>query len=152
MRVLGIDYGERRIGIAVSDVSGTIARPVGTIAGDRNQLVAVKHVMVQLETLDQGDDHVGLIVVGLPSRLDGSANEQTPRVEAFAELLRTRAGRPVVLQDERLTSHEADQLLALRERDWRVRKKHLDAAAAAVILQEYLDGHRAAEPDGDGSR
>jgi putative Holliday junction resolvase len=144
MRVLGIDYGERRIGIAVSDASGTIARPVGTIVGDTNQKVAVARVVEQLAQLEQDDEPVSRIVVGLPSRLDGSANEQTPRVEAFAELLRTRVGRPVVLQDERLTSHEADGLLALGERDWRKRKKRLDAVAAAVILQEYLDGHRLA--------
>jgi putative Holliday junction resolvase len=58
----------------------------------------------------------------------------------------------VVLQDERLTSHEADQLLAVRERDWRKRKRRLDEVAAAVILQEYLDGHGAAMPDADSSR
>ena len=142
MRVLGIDYGERRIGIAVSDPTGTLARPVGTIVGDRTQMVAVKRVVEQIAQLEQDDEPVALIVVGLPSRLDGSANEQTARVSAFAALLRVRAGRPVVLQDERLTSHEADGLLAVRERDWRVRKRRLDAAAAAVILQEYLDAHR----------
>jgi len=142
MRVLGIDYGERRIGIAVSDPTGTLARPVGTIAGDGNQTSAVARVLDQLAALEQDDEPVSLVVVGLPSRLDGSANEQTPRVQAFAELLRVRSGRPVVLQDERLTSHEADGLLAMRERDWRKRKKRLDAAAAAVILQEYLDANR----------
>jgi putative Holliday junction resolvase len=148
MRVLGIDYGERRIGIAVSDPTGTLARPVGTIAGHANQAAAVARVMEQLTSLEQDGEPVLLIVVGLPSRLDGSANEQTLRVNVFAELLRARAGRSVVLQDERLTSHEADGLLAMRERDWRKRKRKLDAAAAAVILQEYLDGHRAAAPDG----
>lgn len=142
MRVLGIDYGERRIGIAVSDPTGTLARPVGAIAGDRAQVVAVKRVVEHIAQLEQDDEPIALVVVGLPSRLDGSANDQTLRVQAFAELLRTRSGRPVVLQDERLTSHEADGLLAMRERDWRKRKKLLDAAAAAVILQEYLDGHR----------
>jgi putative Holliday junction resolvase len=149
MRVLGIDYGERRIGIAVSDPTGTIARPVGTIPGDRSQAVAVARVIAQIAELEQDDEPVSLVVVGLPSRLDGSANEQTPRVHAFAEMLRARSGRPVVLQDERLTSHEADGLLAIRERDWRKRKLRLDAAAAAVILQEYLDGHRAGAPGGN---
>jgi len=142
MRVLGIDYGERRIGIAVSDPTGMLARPVRTIAGDRNQALAVTRVVEQIGQLEQDDEPIALVVVGLPSRLDGSANEQTPRVQAFAELLGTRLGRPVVLQDERLTSHEADGLLAMRERDWRKRKKLLDAAAAAVILQEYLDAHQ----------
>jgi len=147
MRVLGIDCGERRIGIAVSDPTGTLARPVGTIPGDPNLGLAVARVMDQLVSLEQGDEPVSLVVVGLPRRLDGSANELTSRVEAFAELLRARAGRRVVLQDERLTSHEADQLLALRERDWRKRKRKLDAAAAAVILQEYLDRNPTVMPE-----
>ena len=152
MRVLGIDYGERRIGIAVSDPTGTLARPVGTIPGDANQAIAVARVIDQLAALERDDEPVSLVVVGVPTRLDGSANEQTPRVQAFAELLRARVGRPVVLQDERLTSHEADGLLALRERDWRKRKRRLDEVAAAVILQEYLDGHSVAMPDADSSR
>jgi putative Holliday junction resolvase len=152
MRVLGIDYGERRIGIAVSDPTGTIARPVGTIPGDGNQAVAVTVVMEQLASLERDDEPVLLIVMGLPLRLDGSANDQTPRVEAFAELLRAQSGRSVVLQDERLTSHEADGLLAMRERDWRKRKRKLDAAAAAVILQEYLDRNQPVTPDVDGSQ
>ena len=63
----------------------------------------------------------------------------TPRVGAFAEQLRSRTGLPVMLQDERLTSHEAASRLALREKSWRVRKRRLDAAAAAIILQDYLD-------------
>jgi len=152
MRVLGIDYGERRIGIAVSDPTGTIARPVGTIPGDGNQAVAVTVVMEQLASLERDDEPVLLIVMGLPLRLDGSANDQTPRVEAFAELLRAQSGRSVVLQDERLTSHEADGLLAMRERDWRKRKRKLDAAAATVILQEYLDRNQPVTPDVDGSQ
>ena len=149
MRVLGIDYGERRIGMAVSDPSGTLARPVGAIAGDANQELAVARVIDQLAALERDDEPVSLVVVGLPTRLDGSANEQTPRVQAFAELLRARSGRSVVLQGERLTSHEADGLLAMRERDWRKRKRRLDEVAAAVILQEYLDG-RGAETEGIG--
>jgi putative transcription antitermination factor YqgF len=72
-------------------------------------------------------------------RLDGSPTDLTARVHAFAADLERRAARPVVRRDERLTSHEAEALLAEREPDWRVRKQKLDAAAAAVILQEYLD-------------
>ncbi|MEK6630302.1 MAG: Holliday junction resolvase RuvX [Acidobacteriota bacterium] len=139
MRVVGIDFGNRRIGIAVSDATGTLARPVLTldVRGDAAHAVAL--VGDAIVTLERDDEPVGAIVVGLPRRLDGSANAQTPIVEAFAARLRQQSGRTVVLQDERLTSHQADQLLAVRERDWRVRKQKLDAAAAAVILQEYLD-------------
>jgi putative Holliday junction resolvase len=139
MRVLGIDYGGRRIGIAASDATGMLARPVGTLEGTANHAVAVTRVLDEVARLEADGDPIGAIVLGLPRRLDGSPNDQTPIVEAFAARLRAACGRPLVLQDERLTSHEADGLLAIRERDWRVRKKKLDAVAAAVILQEYLD-------------
>ena len=76
---------------------------------------------------------------GLPRRLDGTPNDQTPIVEAFARALGAAVTIPVVLQDERLTSHEADERLATGERDWRKRKLKLDAAAAAILLQDFLD-------------
>ena len=63
----------------------------------------------------------------------------TPRVQAFAAAVGARIAVPVILQDERLTSREAESRLALREKDWRERKKQIDAAAAAIILQDYLD-------------
>jgi len=85
------------------------------------------------------DDGVSGLVVGLPRRLDGSANDMTPRVERFAHDLGMRTQLPVTLQDERLTSHEAESRLSVREKDWRARKKRLDAAAAAIILQDFLD-------------
>jgi putative holliday junction resolvase len=78
--------------------------------------------------------------MGLPRRLNGEPNEQTPAVEALAAQLRTRLDVPLVLQDERLSSREAESLLARSESDWRKRKPLLDATAAAVILQDYLDG------------
>jgi putative Holliday junction resolvase len=139
MRVLGIDYGERRIGLAVSDASRTLARPLATVPGDGDLRTAVRGVLRVLAELERADERIDTIVVGLPKRLDGSANDQTARADAFATMLARQSDRPVVLQDERLTSFEADTLLAVRERDWRVRKQKLDAAAAAVILQEFLD-------------
>jgi putative holliday junction resolvase len=142
MRVLGIDFGERRIGLAVSDASGTLARPLATVPGTGDLHAAVRGVLRALAAFEQADERIDAIVVGLPKRLDGSANDQTARVEAFAALLARQGERPVVLQDERLTSYEADMLLGARERDWRVRKQKLDAAAAAVILQEFLDIRR----------
>jgi len=136
VRVLGIDIGERRIGLAISDPSGTLARPLVTLQVQGDRVAQVGEVVERLAAEDEG---LGAIVVGLPSRLDGSPNEQTPRVLAFVERLRARVAVPITLQDERLTSVEAESLLAVRDRDWRSRKKKLDAAAAAIILQEYLD-------------
>ena len=138
-RVAGLDVGERRIGIAISDVSGTLARPVGVlqIAGlDRD---AVDRATAELARLAEEEDGLATLVVGLPRRLDGTPNEMTPRVEAFAAALRTRMGLPVILQDERLTSREAESRLAVLDKDWRSRKTQLDAAAAAIILQDSLD-------------
>ncbi len=142
--MLGIDYGARRVGLAVSDASGLLARPLATL--DRSQMpgdAALVDAVLRAMTDVAGDDEpVGAIVVGLPLRLDGSANDQTPRVQAFVARLSARTSLPVVLQDERLTSHEADSRLAVTEKDWRRRKQMLDAASAAVILQDYLDAHR----------
>lgn len=139
VRTLAIDFGERRIGLAVSDPSGVLARPLETVAGSRNLEEAAATVLRAIQAFEAADEPVVTVVVGLPKRLDGSPNDQTPQVAEFAAILARRCGKTVVLQDERLTSHEADQLLAVHERDWRVRKHRLDAAAAAVILQEYLD-------------
>ncbi len=138
-RVAGLDVGERRIGVAVSDLTGTLARPVGVLQTSGLEGDAVERAVTELARLAAEEDGLESLVVGLPRRLDGSPNGMTPRVQAFATALRTRIGMPVVLQDERLTSREAESRLALREKDWRVRKKQIDAAAAAIILQDYLD-------------
>jgi putative holliday junction resolvase len=139
VRIVGLDIGQRRIGVAISDATATLARPVGVLARDGSDADALRLVADEIARLASEEDGVGTIVVGLPRRLDGSANEMTPRVHAFAEQLRAASGLPVVLQDERLSSHEAESRLALREKDWRAHKKKLDAAAAAIILQDYLD-------------
>ena len=139
MRIVGLDIGERRIGIAISDATATLARPVAVLARAGSDADAVRLVADEIARLASEEDGVASVVVGLPRRLDGTANAMTPRVEAFAERLRAASGLPVVLQDERLSSREAESRLALREKDWRARKKKLDAAAAAVILQDYLD-------------
>jgi putative Holliday junction resolvase len=138
-RVVGLDVGERRIGVAISDATRTLARPVGTVRiASLDQAAAV--IGRDIDRFAREEDGVDTVVVGLPRRLDGTANEMTARVEAFAAQLRQRTGQAVVLQDERLSSIEAESRLASRERDWRVRKARLDSAAAAVILQDYLDG------------
>ena len=139
VRALGVDYGLKRIGLAISDASGTLARPLAILDRARlpNDRLAAAAVLEAIAGLD--DEPIAVIVVGWPRRLDGSANAQTPRVEAFAGELRRQTSVPVVLQDERLSSHEAESRLAAREKDWRTRKARLDAAAAAVILQDYLD-------------
>ncbi len=151
MRALGIDYGDRRIGLAVSDVSATLARPLRVVApgGSLPERAAV--VAGEVAAVAAEPDGLAVVVLGVPRALDGAAHRQTERVLAFADALRTVTGVPLVLQDERLTSVEAETRLAVRERDWRKRKARLDAAAAAVILQDYLDraaGKHASHPAG----
>ena len=140
VRVLGIDYGARRIGLALSDATATLASPWRLLQRPPSEAETLRLLIKEITTLATDDDGLEAVVVGWPRRLNGSPTDQTPIVEAFASALRSQIGVPVVLQDERLSSHEAESRLATRETDWRKRKAKLDAAAAAVILQDYLDG------------
>jgi putative Holliday junction resolvase len=139
VRALGIDYGERRIGLALSDATGLLASPWKTLPNEANVGTAAARVAAELRELEEEEGPLGAIVVGLPRRLNGEPNDQTPRVEKFAQLLNNLVATPITMQDERLTSHEADALLAERERDWKKRKAQVDAMAAALILQDFLD-------------
>lgn len=142
MRVLGVDFGARRIGLAVSDETAMLARPWQTIEAGSTPAESAAAVQRALEQGRRNEDDaatVGAIVVGLPRRLNGDDNEQSQPARVFAAALGALTGLKVDLQDERLSSREAESRLALREKDWRRRKARLDAVAAAVILQDYLD-------------
>lgn len=133
MRCLAFDVGLRRTGVAVSDASGTLARPYRVLHG-RDVVEAALAIVEEL-----AEDGLDFVVVGLPRRLDGGDTHATAAARAFGAALEARAGVRVVYEDERLTSVEAEARLAELEPDWRARKKKLDAAAAAVILQDVLD-------------
>ena len=141
MRALGVDVGERRIGVAISDRSRTLARPLTTLTIERtgDEVDGVDQVAEMIARLCEEEDGLDTVVVGLPVRLDGSENAATSRAAAFVDGLRARVPVVVLTEDERLTSREAESRLAVGERDWRKRKAKLDAAAAAIILQDYLD-------------
>ena len=145
VRFLGIDYGHRRIGLALSDSTGMLSRPWKTVArhGNRNEVAAA--LAAEVARLAAEDDGLEAVVLGYPRALSGEPTDQTAAVSALADILRVRIAVPLVLQDERLSSREAESLLARRLKNWRDRKPLLDAASAAVILQDYLDG-RAAVP------
>ena len=142
MRILGLDFGRRRIGLAISDVSETLARPLVTLTCAEGEPAILDRVLAEVVRLAAEDDGLGGVVVGVPAHLDGSPTEETTRVAVFMDALRARTSIPVSGQDERLSSREAESRLAFRERDWKKRKKRLDAAAAAVILQDYLDAKK----------
>ena len=140
MRVLGIDYGARRIGLALSDATATLASPWRLLQRPPSEAETLRLMITEIAALAAEDDGLEAVVVGWPRRLDGSATHQTAIVETFKRALEAKVAMPVILQDERLSRHEAESRLATREADWRKRKAKLDAAAAAVILQDYLDG------------
>jgi putative holliday junction resolvase len=145
VRFLGIDYGHRRIGLALSDASGTLARPWKTVAREGNPTQVASAITTLVTDLLREDDGLAGVVVGFPRTLGGEPTDQTATVTALVSTLRSRVAVPVALQDERLSSREAESLLARRIKNWRDRKPLLDAAAAAVILQDFLD-HRAVPP------
>ena len=139
--MLGIDYGARRIGLALSDATATLASPWRLVQRPPSETATLAILVEEINELLAAEDGLQAVVIGWPRRLDGSATHQTPAVEALARALEERISIPVILQDERLSSREAESRLATRERDWRRRKENIDAGAAAIVLQDYLD-HR----------
>ena len=137
-RILAVDVGARRVGLAISDASRMLARPLETIAV-KGEADAVQRVARRVAELDAEDEGIATIVVGLPSSLDGTPTPQTAIVRAFIAALQMTTRVPITTEDERLTSREAESRLAVREKDWRKRKAQLDAMSAAVFLQDFLD-------------
>jgi putative Holliday junction resolvase len=137
-RVLAVDFGERRIGVALSDPSGTIASPLITLprrTGKRPPIAELIRIMDEREVVH--------VVVGLPLTLAGDDSEWTTTVRAFAATLGERSGRPVTLVDERFSSVIAERAVrgsGLKKSE-REDKSRVDAAAAAVILQSFLNQH-----------
>lgn len=97
----------------------TLARPLMVVATIGLERDAVERVVTEITRLAAEEDGLSLVVVGLPRRLDGSVSDMTPKVAAFGARLRERLAVPVVFQDERLSSREAESRLAVREKDWR---------------------------------
>ena len=135
-RWMSVDWGERRIGLAVSDPSATIAQPLTNMvrrAGKRPPVSKILDIITSHE--------VGEAVVGLPLALSGEDSDWTRDVRAFAAALEQRAGIPIALLDERMTSVRAEKAvreLGLRKAQ-REQKERIDSAAALLLLQMYLD-------------
>jgi len=140
MRVLALDVGDRRVGVAISDPTHSLARSLGVIerASRQEDFAAVAGLVEQHE--------VERVVVGYPRSLNGTAGEQAEKVERYAVALAEVLTVPVLLWDERLSTVSAERLM--REAGLRGKKKRerVDAVAAAVILQDYLDSEPCAEP------
>lgn len=127
MRYCGIDYGSKRIGLAISDAGGRIAFPKETVVNKGLEFVFSR---LKLFCASEGISH---IIIGLPRGLDGKETEQTRDVRLFADALKKEIALPVDFEDEMLTTHMVEKA--------GVTKEHTDEAAAALILQSYLDKH-----------
>ena len=135
MTVLGIDFGLKRIGLAFSDPGGRIAFPGRVITGTPEAAVAE----VAREAAER---RAGTIVVGLPKNMDGSRGDMADRAAAFADALRAATVAEVDTWDERLTSVQADRAMLAGDLSRKKRKQHIDALAAQIMLQSYLDRAR----------
>ena len=134
MRLLGIDYGRRRVGLALSDESGIVASPLPTYVRGRS----TKRDVAALASLI-ARHKVSSIVVGLPLNMNGSRGEMAREAEAFADRIRQETGLPVDSFDERLTSSEAERVLIEANLSRRQRKALRDSLSAVLILQGYLN-------------
>lgn len=135
-RILALDVGERRIGVAVSDPTGLLATPLKAIDRTRSPS-AVSEVIRLVEEYDACE-----IVVGLPISLSGRAGTQAQRANRFVDALADQTSVPVILRDERYTSVQAERLLREAGRQPSRDKGRVDSAAAALILQSHLDSRR----------
>jgi len=133
MRILAIDHGTKRMGIAMSDELGVIAQPLEFILAE-----PFAEFLSRLREIIR-DQQVELILVGMPRNMDGSYGPAALKVQEFIAVLKTSVTIPIKPVDERLTSVQAHRLLSEAEVRGRQRKEKVDKSAAAVLLQSYLD-------------
>jgi len=132
-RIMGLDIGDKRIGVAVSDPSQILASPLKTIVrkDDQSAILEIAALVTQ--------HGIGRLVIGLPYLMNGSVGEQARKVMEFTGGIKEKTGVEIVMQDERLTSFTAGQMLREAGKKRKCLKKEIDAAAATVILQAHLD-------------
>ncbi len=134
MRIMGIDYGRSRIGISLSDPTGTVAQPLDVFSHGPKTLNRI----AKLATTNR----VGMIVVGLPLNMDGGEGEMAREARGFAQRIYHATGLPVEMYDERLTTWEAHGIMKEAGLTRKKRSRHVDRLAAVLILQRYLDKKR----------
>ena len=134
MRILALDHGTRRIGVAVSDETKTIAQPLEYIPAEpfADFLARLKKLLIAKE--------IDLVLIGLPRNMDGSYGPAALKVQEFAGVLQTAVTVPIKMWDERLTSAQANKILIQANVRRAKRKEKVDKMAAAILLQSYLDG------------
>ena len=134
MRILALDHGTKRVGVAVSDETKTIAQPLEYIPAEpfADFLARLKKLLAEKE--------VDLVLIGLPRNMDGTYGPAAQKVEAFVAVLRSAITVPIKTWDERLTSSQANRILIQGKVRRGQRKEKVDKMAAAILLQSYLDG------------
>src|SRR6516165_9812342 len=134
MRILALDHGTKRIGVAVSDETKTIAQPLEYIPAEPfvDFLSRLKKLLVEKE--------IDLVLIGMPRNMDGTYGPAAQKVQAFVAVLRGAITVPIKMWDERLTSSQANRILIQGKARRDQRKEKVDKMAAAILLQSYLDG------------
>lgn len=136
MRMMGLDYGSGTVGVAMSDALGLTAQPGETIVREKEN--HLRRTLAQIAKLAE-EYEIGLIVLGRPVRMDGTDGTRVAKTEEFRAALEKRVSIPIVWQDERLTTVEADEILAEMEVPKSERKKYIDSIAASIILRDYMN-------------
>lgn len=136
MRVIGLDYGSKTVGVALSDELMLTAQPLTTIHRDRP--TKLRQTLAQIEQIIEQYD-VDRIVVGWPKKLDNEEGERCEKTKEFGDMLENRTGLEIIYQDERLTTAQADGVLGQGGIRKDKRKQYIDKMAASLILQNYLD-------------
>jgi putative Holliday junction resolvase len=136
MRILAIDYGSTRIGLALGDPTGTLARPLPFVPAKADGKLAR-----EIADLAKKNE-VHLLILGLPRNMDGTSGEAATKVQAFATLLRQATTTPLKLIDERLSTVQASRQLQEAGKNTRKQRGQIDSEAACVLLQSYLDSQQ----------
>ena len=132
-RILAIDYGDVRVGLALSDLTCTIAQPFKTLNYDD-----MDHLINQLSEIIT-EKQVNKVVVGIPYNMKGDDTQQTTKVREFVSILEQKLGYEIIFVDERLTSSEAEKFMHQMDIKTGFNKDKIDKIAASIILQEYID-------------
>jgi len=135
-RIMGLDYGSKTIGVAISDSLGLTAQPFETIERDKEN--KLRRSLARIAKIVE-ENNIKEIVVGLPINMNGKSNERVAFTMEFVEKLKKRVDVPIVMQDERLTTVEADEILDESGVKKENRKQFIDMVAAGIILREYME-------------
>ncbi|MBB65288.1 MAG: Holliday junction resolvase RuvX [Waddliaceae bacterium] len=138
-RCLGIDYGQARIGLAISDETKMIARGLDNLIHPKNLEKAANALLDRIHDLEKEELFIDEIVIGLPKHLDGREGTLGPEIEKFVALLKEKQTRPVHFWEERLSSAQAERLMRDSGVKRKKRAENVDRLSAIIILQSYLD-------------